>query len=266
MAKAATGTKRLGDHEGAAASSRLPRPSTPRRREPGEAHPNPEPKRREVLAFESVDDLEAVGEELSPHFGLFRFSRASPGFARRNGSRSSGATSTREAGIVHVRRVYTDGQVKPYGKQSRSLRAVRAVEALSELAPRLDNPLLFPGARVGYLNLHEWRADEWTPAVRAAGLSTGRPTRSAIRSPRFRSPPASLYSSSPASWARVRSRSTAPTATSCPTRSSERERLSMPSWRVLVRKRYRRPARAKHVLARKAPSERGFSFDRGAEI
>jgi hypothetical protein len=170
MAKAATGTKRLGDHEGAAASSRLPRPSTPRRREPGEAHPNPEPKRREVLAFESVDDLEAVGEELSPHFGLFRFSRASPGFARRNGSRSSGATSTREAGIVHVRRVYTDGQVKPYGKQSRSLRAVRAVEALSELAPRLDNPLLFPGARVGYLNLHEWRADEWTPAVRAAGL------------------------------------------------------------------------------------------------
>jgi hypothetical protein len=28
--------------------------------------PNPEPKRREVPAFESVDELEAVGAELSP--------------------------------------------------------------------------------------------------------------------------------------------------------------------------------------------------------
>ena len=28
----------------------------------------------------------------------------------------------------------------------------------------------FPGVRGGPLNLHEWRADEWTPAVRAAGL------------------------------------------------------------------------------------------------
>jgi integrase len=29
---------------------------------------------------------------------------------------------------------------------------------------------LFPGVRGGYLNLNEWRRDEWTPAVRAAGL------------------------------------------------------------------------------------------------
>jgi integrase len=30
---------------------------------------------------------------------------------------------------------------------------------------------LFPGVRGGHLNLHEWRADEWTPGVRAAGLA-----------------------------------------------------------------------------------------------
>jgi hypothetical protein len=34
----------------------------------------------------------------------------------------------------------------------------------------LDTPLLFPGQRGGYLNLHNWRRDDWNPAVRAAGL------------------------------------------------------------------------------------------------
>ncbi len=35
----------------------------------------------------------------------------------------------------------------------------------------MDTRLLFPSDRGGHLNLHEWRADEWTPAVRAAGLA-----------------------------------------------------------------------------------------------
>jgi len=70
--------------------------------------------------------------------------------------------------------VFTDGRVKNYGKQDGSLRAVplplRAAESLEALPPRIDTPLLFPGKRGGHLNLNRWRREEWTPAVRAAGL------------------------------------------------------------------------------------------------
>ncbi|MDQ3867023.1 MAG: tyrosine-type recombinase/integrase, partial [Actinomycetota bacterium] len=61
------------------------------------------------------------------------------------------------------------------GKQAGSLRAVplpaRAAQALAEQPARLETRLIFPGARGGYLSLHQWRRDEWTPAVKAAGLA-----------------------------------------------------------------------------------------------
>ena len=136
--------------------------------------PNPEPKRREVLAFADVDELEAVAAELPPE------RRANPLLVGLTGLRPEEWLALerrdvdREAGVLHVRRVYTDGQVKLYGKQNRSLRAVplplRAAQALAELPPRLDTPRLIPSTRGGFLNLNEERRDEWTPAVRAAGL------------------------------------------------------------------------------------------------
>jgi integrase len=135
---------------------------------------NPEPKRREVPAFVSLDELEAVGDELSPQF------RSLPVFVALTGLRPEEWLALERGdvdhpnGVVHVRRVYVDGSIRLYGKQTRSLRAVplplRAAQALDQLPPRVDTRLLFPGVRGGHLNLNEWRADEWTPAVRAAGL------------------------------------------------------------------------------------------------
>lgn len=114
---------------------------------------------RQFLSRESVEDLEAIADELSPAFAPI------PIFAGLAGLRCSELLALergdidRRSGVVHVRRVFTDGQVKLYGKQTGSLRTVplplRAAESLSTLPPRLDTPLLFPGARGGFVNFHE---------------------------------------------------------------------------------------------------------------
>jgi integrase len=81
----------------------------------------------------------------------------------------------RHAGILHVRRVFVGGRVRETGKTPSSVPRVvplrrRVLDVLEALPPRLDTPLLFPAVQGGHMNLHNWRRDDWKPAVTAAGL------------------------------------------------------------------------------------------------
>lgn len=137
--------------------------------------PNPEPKRREKEIFQSWRELEHVAGELARPYQAIPVLVAGTGLRPEEWIALERRDVDADAGVLHVRRVFTDGQVKPYGKQHGSLRTValtrRVVAALANRPVRIDTPLLFPASRGGHINLHAWRRDHWNPAIRAAGLT-----------------------------------------------------------------------------------------------
>ena len=139
---------------------------------------NPEPRRKEIPAFAAPSEVDAVAGELEAAY------RAIPILAAETGLRPEEWIAlerreveidrTRGTGVLHVRRVFTDGRVQPYGKTDGSVRTValtkRAIAALDAMPRRLDSQLLFPSAKGAHIDLHWFRREKWGPAVTAAGV------------------------------------------------------------------------------------------------
>jgi integrase len=140
---------------------------------PAKLVPNPLPRREEIHPFETWADVEAVAEELGPYGRLVLFAA---GTGLRPEEWLALERRDIDGEVVHVRRTFSGGELHQYGKTTRSRRRVplrqRTQDALRDLPPRLDTSLLSPALRGGYMNLHNWRAREWKPAVKAAGFVT----------------------------------------------------------------------------------------------
>jgi integrase len=141
---------------------------------PAAAVKNPKPPRPDVRPFESWADVEAIVDELDPRFAAIPIFAAGTGLRPEEWIALERRDVDRAGRVVHVRRVYSQGQLKPCKKSSRQLRRVplrqRVLEALESALPRLDSPLLFPSAPGAYLDLENFRRDHWRPAVRATGI------------------------------------------------------------------------------------------------
>jgi integrase len=135
--------------------------------------PNPGRRCREQRPFESWAQIRSVAERLGPRFGPMVVFAAATGlrpselFALEQGDLDRGA------GVVHVRRAYANGRVK-HPKTRLSRRAVPlqaiALEALDQLRPRGESPLLFPNARGGHLDFRNFNRRQWKPVQRALGI------------------------------------------------------------------------------------------------
>ncbi len=165
--------------------------------------PNPEPKRSPVDAFRSTAEIDALAAEFD------KVGAAIVVFASETGLRTEewlalerkDVEIDRETGtgVVHVARVYVDGQIKEYGKTEKSIRTVpltaRAIAAFDSLPPRLDTPILFPGdrhkgscgrcpeGRCLHIDLASWRQRKWSAAIAASGLDVDDQGRALKRTP-----------------------------------------------------------------------------------
>ena len=145
-------------------------------REPSAGIRNPKRKRHErkpIIPFETWDEVDALAGELDARYA------AIPVFATGTGMRPEEvfglhrADIDRSARLVHVRRRFSGGELKP-GTKTVPERAVplrqRVLDALDKMPPRIDTPILFPAPRGGYIDIERFRHREWAPALRAAGV------------------------------------------------------------------------------------------------
>jgi integrase len=134
---------------------------------------NPQPRPPEVVPI-TEDEISAIVVELGRIYGpMIRFA-VETGLRPEEWIALERRDVDRHERVAQVARTYCRGRLKSYGKTAASLRRVpltqRALAALDEVPPRLDTPLVFPGSRGGHLDLGNFRARDWRPAVEAARI------------------------------------------------------------------------------------------------
>lgn len=136
-----------------------------------DAGPNPEPHAEELMPF-TLAEVDALAIELGPTYGPMVV------FAAESGLRTNEWTALERRDVdrsaVTVQRRFADGVLTQYPKTQKSRRRVpltdRALDALTQLPPRIDTPLLFPAPEGGHIGLDNWRTRWWYPALGAAGI------------------------------------------------------------------------------------------------
>lgn len=139
---------------------------------------NPQARRAEVVPF-TLAEVDRIAQELGPLYGPLVVFAAETGMRPSEWVGLERRDVQRAEGVVTITRTFSRGVLRAYGKTSRFRRRVplsaRAGAALDPLVPRIDSALLFPGPRGRHIDLHNWRAREWKPALDAAGLDHGVP-------------------------------------------------------------------------------------------
>jgi integrase len=151
-------------------------------RNPAASISAPQVRPGEIAAFDDTEELDVVAAELNPPWSSLIVLASETGLRPEEWAALERRDIDKQASVILVQRSYTvDGGLKPYGKTSRSRRAVplsdRALEALDQLPVSITTPILFPtysagttNGAAGHLNLRNWRKRVWRPALRAAGL------------------------------------------------------------------------------------------------
>jgi integrase len=141
-------------------------------RNPGvDAGPNPEPHAEELKPFTRAQ-VNMLREELGAVYGPLAVFGAETGLRTNEWVALERRDVDRAGRAVVVQRRFADGRLTPYPKTGRRRVPLsdRALEALEQLPPRIDTPLLFPAAEGGHIGLDTWRTREWYPALEAAGI------------------------------------------------------------------------------------------------
>jgi integrase len=132
---------------------------------------NPLHARTEFDPFESWEEVDALARELGP-FGPLAIFCVGTGVRPEEAFGADWTDVDLQAGVFTVRRAFAKGRLKPYPKTERSRRRVplraKVLDALGGL-PGLDG-IVFPAAGGGRIDINRFRAREWAPALKAAGI------------------------------------------------------------------------------------------------